>query len=183
MRGNSPLIHARRSGRSTLLGQATYASAEPPVPNQNVISPLAVPMVRGPYQNNGASPWYANAALGTPGQPLKMAIDTGAAFVWVTSSLCAPGSCQHSSGGQFVYQQSSSFQWVDQDPKPVSFGPWGTMTVESGQDLVALPSSAPLALDMYLSSNYSGSQFARSEERRVGKECWYRCRSRWSPYH
>ena len=23
----------------------------------------------------------------------------------------------------------------------------------------------------------------RSEERRVGKECWYRCRSRWSPYH
>ena len=26
-------------------------------------------------------------------------------------------------------------------------------------------------------------QQARSEERRVGKECWYRCRSRWSPYH
>ena len=25
--------------------------------------------------------------------------------------------------------------------------------------------------------------FKRSEERRVGKECWYRCRSRWSPYH
>ena len=23
----------------------------------------------------------------------------------------------------------------------------------------------------------------RSEERRVGKECWYRCRSRWSPCH
>ena len=29
---------------------------------------------------------------------------------------------------------------------------------------------------------YDG-MFARSEERRVGKECWYRCRSRWSPYH
>ena len=25
--------------------------------------------------------------------------------------------------------------------------------------------------------------FARSEERRVGKECLGRCRSRWSPYH
>ena len=25
--------------------------------------------------------------------------------------------------------------------------------------------------------------FARSEERRVGKECWTWCRSRWSPYH
>ena len=24
---------------------------------------------------------------------------------------------------------------------------------------------------------------ARSEERRVGKECGYWCRSRWSPYH
>ena len=25
--------------------------------------------------------------------------------------------------------------------------------------------------------------FARSEERRVGKECLRLCRSRWSPYH
>ena len=25
--------------------------------------------------------------------------------------------------------------------------------------------------------------FARSEERRVGKECYQPCRSRWSPYH
>src|SRR3546814_3650582 len=27
------------------------------------------------------------------------------------------------------------------------------------------------------------SAFARSEERRVGKECVSTCRSRWSPYH
>src|SRR3546814_11592982 len=26
-------------------------------------------------------------------------------------------------------------------------------------------------------------QFPRSEERRVGKECFRTCRSRWSPYH
>ena len=25
--------------------------------------------------------------------------------------------------------------------------------------------------------------FGRSEERRVGKECYQPCRSRWSPYH
>ena len=32
--------------------------------------------------------------------------------------------------------------------------------------------------------NYDVTQkMGRSEERRVGKECWYRCRSRWSPYH
>ena len=28
-----------------------------------------------------------------------------------------------------------------------------------------------------------GWPVARSEERRVGKECGYQCRSRWSPYH
>ena len=27
------------------------------------------------------------------------------------------------------------------------------------------------------------AEFKRSEERRVGKECNLRCRSRWSPYH
>ena len=27
------------------------------------------------------------------------------------------------------------------------------------------------------------SSYVRSEERRVGKECWPVCRSRWSPYH
>src|SRR3546814_7040402 len=29
----------------------------------------------------------------------------------------------------------------------------------------------------------SGAKTARSEERRVGKECVSTCRSRWSPYH
>src|SRR3546814_9978289 len=29
----------------------------------------------------------------------------------------------------------------------------------------------------------SGAMLARSEERRVGKECVSTCRSRWSPYH
>ena len=28
-----------------------------------------------------------------------------------------------------------------------------------------------------------GAGYSRSEERRVGKECCSRCRSRWSPYH
>ena len=28
-----------------------------------------------------------------------------------------------------------------------------------------------------------GDVLTRSEERRVGKECFSRCRSRWSPYH
>ena len=31
--------------------------------------------------------------------------------------------------------------------------------------------------------NFIADIFARSEERRVGKECLRLCRSRWSPYH
>ena len=32
-------------------------------------------------------------------------------------------------------------------------------------------------------SDFRGKYKARSEERRVGKECLRLCRSRWSPYH
>ena len=32
-------------------------------------------------------------------------------------------------------------------------------------------------------SNEHPGLISRSEERRVGKECWLQCRSRWSPYH
>ena len=34
-----------------------------------------------------------------------------------------------------------------------------------------------------INGNLTISPAARSEERRVGKECGYQCRSRWSPYH
>ena len=32
-------------------------------------------------------------------------------------------------------------------------------------------------------SSLVSTMTSRSEERRVGKECWHVCRSRWSPYH
>ena len=34
-----------------------------------------------------------------------------------------------------------------------------------------------------LLSIFANPVLERSEERRVGKECWHVCRSRWSPYH
>ena len=34
-----------------------------------------------------------------------------------------------------------------------------------------------------LKAAFDKQRFERSEERRVGKECVVRCRSRWSPYH
>src|SRR3546814_7127927 len=39
------------------------------------------------------------------------------------------------------------------------------------------------AKDLLTLSSCVGRQPARSEERRVGKECVSTCRSRWSPYH
>ena len=44
-------------------------------------------------------------------------------------------------------------------------------------------SRSPYAVyDAPLPTGAAGAQ-ARSEERRVGKECFRLCRSRWSPYH
>ena len=37
--------------------------------------------------------------------------------------------------------------------------------------------------DQYTLAELTSSTDARSEERRVGKECSLLCRSRWSPYH
>jgi hypothetical protein len=120
---------------------------------------LSVPLVSGPYQNNGASQWFANMNLGTPGQPLKIMLDTGSNFIWTTSSLCPPTSCQHYGGGEFVYQDSSTFQWIDQNQQTVDFGPWGSMQVATGEDVVALVPGASVDLAMFLSASYSGSQF------------------------
>ena len=37
--------------------------------------------------------------------------------------------------------------------------------------------------DRFLRRVFTEAEIARSEERRVGKECTVVCRSRWSPYH
>src|SRR3546814_14021417 len=48
---------------------------------------------------------------------------------------------------------------------------WRSWKAESASDILRLLKTQPHAC------------FARSEERRVGKECVSTCRSRWSPYH
>lgn len=127
----------------------------------NAPQPVFFPMTKGPFQNNGASPWYTTTSLGTPRQSLKFAIDTGTNILWSTSSLCAPTSCQHYGGGRFVWEKSSTFAFVDRNRIPYSFGPWGTMIVETGKDLLGVPNGAALPISFYLSANYSGSQFAQ----------------------
>lgn len=120
----------------------------------------------GPYQNNGASQWYAEIPLGSAGQNMKVALDTGSNFIWMTSTLCGSHGCRHYGEGQFNPSASTSFRWVDQAQQQVSFGPWGTMTVELGQDYVGMPDlSSSLVSNpytpFYLSVAYSGDQFVQ----------------------
>ncbi|MDN3680469.1 pepsin-like aspartic protease [Vibrio tapetis subsp. quintayensis] len=122
---------------------------------------LTLPLQKGPFQNNGASPWYAIVGVGTPNQALKFSFDTGSNFNWVTSTLCGPETCHHFGGSEFNYKASRSFEWVSRTPMTVDFGPWGEMKVSSGEDILALSTHDNITLksDLYLSSEYEGSQF------------------------
>ena len=54
--------------------------------------------------------------------------------------------------------------------------------LEASRPYRALGANAMLFFDPVLRGVFGGDM-ARSEERRVGKECLCWCRSRWSPYH
>ena len=66
---------------------------------------------------------------------------------------------------------------------PFDYKPIGLAKSEQlGADYAA--KSASRLVPLMLAGDVSLSQsMARSEERRVGKECIPPCRSRWSPYH
>ena len=129
---------------------------------------ISISLDRGPFQNNGASPWYAYVGVGTPEQTLKFSFDTGSDFIWVTSSLCKADTCHHYGDQEFAYQISSSFSWVNQQTTEVNFGPWGNMKVKTGKDVFTLTpealgqstsGSVSLLSDVYLAQSYQGIQF------------------------
>jgi hypothetical protein len=129
---------------------------------------ITISLGRGPYQNNGASPWYAYIGLGTTAQPLKFSFDTGSNFIWVTSSLCGSDTCHHYGGKEFVYDKSTSFSWVSTKLIDVDFGPWGSMQVQTGKDIFTLTPDildqmdnglVSVSSDIYLAQSYEGSQF------------------------
>lgn len=123
---------------------------------------MVISLTRGAYTNNGATPWYADIPIGTPGQSMKMAFDTGSNFIWTTSTLCGTNGCLHYGGSQFDYASSSSFTWVDQTVQTVDFGPWGDMQVETGNDLFDML-GCNTSTTFYLAEAYSGSQFQQLE--------------------
>nr|WP_314566014.1 avidin/streptavidin family protein [uncultured Pseudomonas sp.] len=120
---------------------------------------LVFPMQRGPFQNNGASPWYCTIKLGTPAQSLKFSLDSGTNISWVTSTLCSADQCKHFAGGRFDIKASSTFAFTDCLRRPYSFGPWGTMQVESASDVLTLPNDAHLNSQLLLAAAYEGDPF------------------------
>ena len=85
---------------------------------------------------------------------------------------------------------------VEMSASPVSVSPatrpysaaWPTMSKASGafgsaDDIRASPELCEKVCGHVVTANPPYGPAARSEERRVGKECASMCRSRWSPYH
>jgi len=122
---------------------------------------LVIEMSRGPFQNNGATPWYCVLGVGSPPQNLYFCFDTGSNFNWVTSSLCGDEGCQHYAGHQFQIDASSSFEWLSQTKRKVSFGPWGNMLAELGRDVLSIDATKTFTLrsDILLSCSYDSIEF------------------------
>jgi len=115
---------------------------------------------RGPFQNNGASPWFSNIPVGSAGQVLKFNLDTGVNYNWITSTLCAPERCVHYGGSRFDHQRSTTLECSRASDKAVDFGPWGEMRVAVGSDELLLPNGEALRVGLYLSRDYVGKNFA-----------------------
>ena len=76
-----------------------------------------------------------------------------------------------------VWQKRLPKKYLDVGPRVVR-APLGEMTFVGGNFSYEKGEGNPC--DWW---HYEDKKLPRSEERRVGKECGYQCRSRWSPYH
>ncbi|MDC3133028.1 pepsin-like aspartyl protease [Flavobacteriaceae bacterium] len=95
--------------------------------------------IKGPYQTNGASPWYTLMSIGTPSQEnFKTIFDTGGNFAWITSTQCLTEACTQKTPLErirFDMSKSSSFSWnEDCTASKKSWGPWGDMYINRGSD-------------------------------------------------
>ena len=93
---------------------------------------VIIPMQRGPYQNNGASPWFGLVNVGSTGITMKLALDTGTNLFWVTSTYCNTPACTQAGRIRFDPKNSSTFKMVDSTPLKVDYGPWGSLQAQIG---------------------------------------------------
>ena len=97
-------------------------------------------MERLNFTNNGATNWVSDMKIGST-QTLKMALDTGGNYDWVNSIQCTIDACTKYEHTQFNHLKSNSFTWINEDPKPKDWGPWGGSEANLGFDLVKIDPS------------------------------------------
>lgn len=155
---------------STVVATATftpYSSSESLVVDADTLcvsnnsSVVGFQLYKGDLSNNGATPWFAEVAIGNPNQRLKFMLDTGTTHTWVTSTACSTEACNLHN--KFNPNNSTSFTMINPDCPPIDFGPWGSMAVELGSDQFGLSmpnDNFEQAMAFYLATQYQGSQFA-----------------------
>ncbi|MFW2542272.1 pepsin-like aspartic protease [Primorskyibacter sp. 2E107] len=118
-----------------------------------------LPMYSGPYQDNGASPWYAPLSVGTSDKPQVQffALDTGTNMDWVTSTQCTTDACMVHK--RFDPSLSTSFQSIQTTPVELDYGPWGSLSASIGSDVLNLPGGVAQRATFGLATEYSGPQF------------------------
>ena len=127
---------------------------------QQFPSNIIIPLRKGSPTDDGATSWYAELTLGSDRQELKFGFDTGTAHSWVTSELCKTYSCRLHH--RFNMDKSHTYKQLTpaNDPKTVSFGPWGDMLVSLGEETLFVDNATTAEnYKMYMSQEYKGEQF------------------------
>src|SRR3546814_4657011 len=95
---------------------------------------------------------------------------------WSSDVCCSDLSKKKWDRAHCVDNVKEAFRAFDQDDS-------GYVYVDTIKDVLSRYGSEPLARNQAEELCNDVSNIFRSEERRVGKECVSKCRSRWSPYH
>lgn len=94
---------------------------------------------------------------------MKLNFDTGARFIWATSTECNTAACDWPKRIKFDPDTSPTFDWIDQDTTAINFGPWGTMEAKVGSDEFRIdpkqPASSTIREKFYVTTEYDGQQF------------------------
>lgn len=125
---------------------------------------LVFELLRDPITNNGATPWWVTAAVGTgtPSQTFKFMMDSGTTNTWITAKTCTTSECLvHDS---FDASLSSTFEWADINQDEIDFSGWGQMYANLGFDKWTLTDKnafeQSVRIDFYLAQSYSGTRFS-----------------------
>ena len=119
-------------------------------------SPVSLNLELGKTANYGATPWYTSD-LQIGSSKLKFALDSGSNFIWATSDKCTTDACQPHTK---VDSHQPGYVWLDIQPAIRSFGPWGSMTTETGQYPLPAPTTASIVTEpFFAATSYQHDQF------------------------